>query len=92
MTRVVNLRKDKYDVYIGRPSIFGNPFEIGKDGTREDVIEKYRKYLYDRINNDEEFRKKILELDSKTLGCFCKPERCHGDIIIEFLDIVMERE
>ncbi len=38
---VVNIRTDKYDVFIGRPSKWGNPFIIGKDGTREEVLEKY---------------------------------------------------
>lgn len=86
MTRVVNLRKESYDVYIGRGSPFGNPFKIGRDGSRDTVIVKYRDYFYDRINKDEEFRKLVLELKDKVLGCYCKPHNCHGDIIVEYLD------
>ena len=47
-TQVVNLKKDKYDVYIGRPSFWGNPFSIGKDGNRDEVIEKYENYIRNR--------------------------------------------
>ena len=85
-TKVVHCKKEKYDVYIGRPSIFGNPFSIGKNGIREEVIEKYKKYFYNRINNDNNFRNKIIALSGKTLGCWCKPQACHGDIIVLYLD------
>lgn len=84
-TRIVHCKKEKYDVYIGRPSIFGNPFSIGKDGNREDVIKKYREYFYNRILEDKNFREKIKKLKGKILGCWCKPKDCHGDIIVDFL-------
>ncbi len=86
MTRVVNKNKEPFDHYCGRPSIFGNPFVIGKDGTRDEVIEKYRVYFYDRIRIDANFRSEVLKLKDKTLGCFCKPLACHLDIIAEYLD------
>jgi hypothetical protein len=91
ITKVVNLRKEPYDVYIGRTGkgqdgYFGNPYEIGKDGDREQVIAKYKNYFNTKIIYDEEFRKRILELKGKTLGCFCKPLACHGDIIRSYLD------
>jgi len=81
LTTVVHCKKNFYDIYIGRPSKWGNPFEIGKDGTREEVIKKYYKYLYSSglINEIEELRDKIL-------GCWCYPLSCHGDIIIEELN------
>lgn len=82
-TKVVNKYKEPYDIYIGRGSKWGNPFEIGKDGTREEVIEKYRTYLL----NKPELLKALPELRGKTLGCFCKPKPCHGDILVELLDI-----
>lgn len=85
-TRIVNLRKEKYDVYIGRPSIFGNPYRIEVDGTREEVIEKFRLYFVDRITNDPPFRNAVLKLKGKRLGCYCKPAVCHGDVIAEWLD------
>ena len=40
-TRVVHCKRARYDVYIGRPSKWGNPYVIGPDGTREQVIAKY---------------------------------------------------
>lgn len=89
MTKVVNKRVEEYDVYIGRGSIFGNPYEIGKDGTREQVIERYRGW-FAFLLRDEIFRQEVLKLKGKSLGCFCKqPEKfvpCHGDVIAEWLD------
>ena len=84
MTKVVNVNTDVFDVFIGRPSIWGNPFEIGKDGTRKEVIQKYRVWL----NDNESLKSRILELDGKTLGCFCAPKACHGNVIIEMIEIV----
>ena len=78
-TRVVNLRYDSYDVYIGRGSKWGNSFKIGKDGTRKEVIEKYRKYLL----ANPELNGSLHELRSKVLGCYCKPLACHGDVLVE---------
>jgi hypothetical protein len=49
ITSIHNKYKETFEVYIGRPSIFGNPFTIGKDGSREEVIIKYKTYFYDRI-------------------------------------------
>lgn len=86
MTTVHNKYKEKYDVYIGRPTIFGNPYEIGKDGNREDVVNKYRKYFTERIQTDMSFRRQVLTLRGKRLGCFCKPKECHGDVICEYLN------
>lgn len=86
MTSIHNKYKESYNVYIGRPTIFGNPFEIGKDGSRQDVVDKYRAYFHTRIDEDIEFKKQVLSLRGKRLGCFCKPHACHGDIICEYLN------
>lgn len=80
--RVVHLRKEKYDVCIDRSSKWGNPYSIGEDGTRNEVCEKYRVYLLGRID----LLKALEELRGLTLGCWCKPKRCHGDILVEFLE------
>ena len=92
-TIVVNLTRETYDVYIGRKQghnqkifgYFGNPFILQKHGTREKVIQKYKKYFYDRIEKDPEFKQKIESLKGKRLGCFCKPQKCHGTVILEWL-------
>lgn len=80
-TKVVNVSNDEYDVYIGRPSKWGNPFLIGRDGTRSEVIEKFEKYL----EENEQLKNDINELDGKVLGCHCKPKACHGDVLVKFI-------
>jgi hypothetical protein len=79
-TTVVNVRKSKYDVYIGRPSKWGNPYRRGTDGTKREVIEKYRAYARKFSKAD------LAELKGKRLGCFCHPLACHGDVLAELAD------
>jgi len=76
---VVDCKKDKYDVYIARPSKFGNPYRIGPDGDRKEVIEKYRTWLLQQ----PDLMSEIADLHGKTLGCWCRPYSCHGDVILE---------
>jgi hypothetical protein len=76
---VVHCKQGLYDVYIGRPSKWGNPFEIGRDGTRYEVIEKYREYVKTAFTEEEI----VKELKGKVLGCWCAPENCHGDVLAE---------
>jgi hypothetical protein len=66
-------------VYVGRGSKWGNPFVLGKDGTRVEVIAAYRKHLHatPRLLNA------LGELRGKDLVCFCKPLACHADILLE---------
>lgn len=78
---VVHCKKDKFDVYIGRPGKWGNPFTIGIHGTRTEVIEKYEIYL---LSSD--LIKDIKELKGKVLGCWCSPQPCHGDILIKHIN------
>jgi hypothetical protein len=81
--KVVNCKSGgKYDVYIGRPSKWGNPFVIGKDGSREDVVRKYREWIL----TQDDLLKDLQELKGKTLGCFCAPQACHGDVLVELAD------
>lgn len=82
-TRVVHCKKEPFDVYIGRPSKWGNPFKIGKDGLREDVIAKYRQWI---LANPELIAKLPSELKGRTLGCWCRPNSCHGDVLAELAD------
>jgi hypothetical protein len=76
---VVHCRKSKFDVYIGRPSKWGNPFKLGQDGDRTTVLEKYREWL----KQQDELLDEIQELKGKILSCWCKPDSCHGDILAE---------
>lgn len=84
--RVLNKYKvggvPKGAVYIGRGSPYGNPYVIGKDGTRSEVIQKFRDHLFSLLD-DVEIQEELLQLDGKDLVCFCKPAPCHGDVLIE---------
>lgn len=66
--------------YVGRPSPYGNPFVIGKDGTRDEVIEKYRAWLLAQPALVERVKH---ELKNKALVCWCSPKRCHAEVLAE---------
>lgn len=76
--RVVNVRKESCEVFIGRPSKWGNPFHIGQDGTRQEVIQKYRAWIL-----KSGLLQEVHQLRGKTLGCYCAPLPCHGDVLLE---------
>ena len=80
------LAQNERNVYIGRGSLFGNPYSHEGYGefqvaTREEAIAKYREYLLSR----PELMDRLKELKGKRLGCWCKPDSCHGDVIMELL-------
>lgn len=77
--KVVHCKREPYDVYIGRPSKWGNPYLVGPDGGRLEVIEKFR----ERILCTPELMRQLPELKGKTLGCWCSPAPCHGEVLIE---------
>lgn len=81
-TRVVHCKKEPYDVYIGRPSKWGNPYIVGRDGTREEVIFRYKLFLMERPG----LLRDVSDLRGKTLGCYCSPFPCHGDVLAEMAD------
>jgi hypothetical protein len=89
-TQIVNLNKEPYDVYIGRGSKWGCPYTIIKDrptlakeivASKEETLSKYKEYVL----NTPELMESLDELDGKVLGCFCKPEPCHGDVLLELI-------
>ena len=88
MTKIVNLKYDKCDIYIGRPSKWGNPFTIGKDGSRDEVITKYSECVLTQPH----LMSSINELQDKVLGCSCKPLACHGDVLVWLADWNEEEE
>ena len=88
-TRVVNLHREPFDVYIGRAGkgqdgYFGNPFSILRHG--KDALPLYEQHFAVRIATDAAFRARVEGLRGKTLGCFCKPKPCHGDIIAAWVN------
>lgn len=80
--RNITIYSGSYE-YIGRGSKWGNPFIMGKDGDRTDVIRKYYFYLRDNV----ELRSQLEELRGKQLGCYCAPKACHGEVLCYFLYI-----
>ncbi|PCJ96632.1 MAG: hypothetical protein COA52_01100 [Hyphomicrobiales bacterium] len=86
MSRIHNKYKETAPddaIYIGRGSLYGNPFVIGKDGNRDEVCDKFEKEILPHID--------IEPLKGKHLICFCAPQRCHGDSILSKLK-EMEKE
>lgn len=90
VTKLVNLKHDPYDIYIGRGSKWGCPFTIIKDrptlakevvGSKEEALAKYKEHIL----ASPELMAALDELEGKVLGCFCKPEPCHGDVLLELL-------
>ncbi len=84
MPKVLNKRTDMIPpdaVYVGRPSKYGNPYRIGQDGSRDEVIAKYRL----RVLNILQFQDShwLEDLRGKDLVCWCAPERCHADVLLE---------
>lgn len=93
--RVLN-RRTTYDrspncVYVGRPSKWGNPFEIGRDGTRDEVVDKYEGWLrFSRQASD--LRCSLHELRGKDLVCWCAPERCHAEVLLKLVNELPSEE
>jgi hypothetical protein len=79
-------------VYIGRAmhrggwrlpgSAWANPYRIGRDGDRDEVIARYREY----VSEHPELRAALPELRGKVLGCWCVPLPCHGQVLAELAD------
>ena len=92
--------EDPNNIYIGRAGVvfidkkrfpptasrFANPFKIGADGTRDEVLEKYRAYITQRLNQSQELRDELIGMKDKNLGCWCHPEPCHGNVLMELID------
>jgi len=84
---VVHCKKEPFDIYIGRPSKWGNRF-THKEGTaaqiivasREIAVNRYREWL---MKQPELIETAKAELKGKILGCWCSPLDCHGDILAE---------
>lgn len=84
MCKVLNARQvgkhaSATRVYIGRPSKWGNPFVIGRDGSRAEVIAKYRTWIVAQ----PALMNTLDELRGRDLVCWCAPLACHGDVLIE---------
>ena len=90
LASVVHCKNERYDVYIGRPSKWGNPFTHLSDrktkaefivGSREEAIQCYEEYLF-----SSGLIREIEELRGQVLGCWCRPKSCHGDVLVRLLN------
>ena len=80
-------RMNPTGAYLPRSDWY-NPFRIHKDGkprdgTREEVIAMYERYLLDER---PDLRARLPELEGKTLACWCRPQACHGDVLVKLLE------
>ena len=74
---VVHCKRSPYDLYIGRPSKWGNPFQVGRDGTRAQLIARYERW----IATQPELLAALGEREGKTLGCWCAAKPYHGELL-----------
>lgn len=81
--KVVHCKKESYDVYIGRPGPWGNPFEMQSEEDREKVISQYKDWLWGQIKEGKIKKEDLASLNGKTLGCWCAPRACHGDVLLD---------
>jgi hypothetical protein len=86
---VVHCKRDPYDVYIGRPSRWGNPYSHLADSratavvdSRDKAIAAYRIHLWAQVRDGEVTLEDLAELHGKTLGCWCAPKACHGEVLV----------
>lgn len=93
--------QDPENVYIGRSgivfidnerypkdtSVFCNPFKINKNTTRDQVISTYREYIIDKIDHNLEIKEQLMKMKNKNLGCWCYPEACHGNVLLELIEM-----
>lgn len=97
---VGNKRNGARGHYIGRPSPLGNPFIVGQDGTREEVIQKFRRDLWERMKRGDVDVTQELDVlvhrhltgEDLTLVCWCAPAPCHGDVIKAAIEYLARRE
>lgn len=87
---VVNVRSEEADVMIDRSSRWGNPYRIGRDGDRAEVIRKYKQHLWEQMKAGEVTEQDLLALKDYRLGCWCKPAACHGDVLIAAIEWVVD--
>jgi Domain of unknown function (DUF4326) len=84
---VVNIRTVRgvqlgCDVYIGRPSKWGNPFTITNVRDRDMAVDQYAEW----IKTQPGLLACLPELKDKRLGCYCAPQRCHGDVLVALVN------
>jgi hypothetical protein len=91
--RVVHCQKDDYDVYIGRPSKWGNPFSHIQDkktraeflvNSRKEAVDAYEQWILH--GGGQHLLQDLKDLQGKILGCWCVPKSCHGEILVKLVN------
>lgn len=95
---IVHVRRAEFDYYVGRnPRHHGvplaktldprwaNPYEIGKDGSREEVVKKYEVYIRALLANNDALLNELNKMKGKRLACWCAPLLCHISVIIKLI-------
>jgi len=94
--------EDENNIYIGRAgvvfidkerfpkksSLFYNPYKIGRDGNRDEVINKFKNYILARLEKEPNLKIELEKIKDKNLGCWCYPEKCHGDVLLEIIKTI----
>jgi hypothetical protein len=93
------------DVYVGRGGggdshilntpprgrgWLGNPYRVGEHGDRVECVGRFKKVFVAKLQSDVEFREAVDSLDPRSLGCWCAPEMCHGQVIASYIDGSLE--
>jgi len=100
MIRLVNIKhykrtRDEKLIRIDRKSTVGNPFYIRNESDRDKVCDDYEKYFNQQIIINPKFKNfleyivKESESQNIALGCWCSPKRCHGQTILNYINIGM---
>lgn len=79
---VIFINGIKYPLY---DSLWANPFTITKEQSREEVLKLYKIYIEEKIEKNNLYFE-LNKLKGKKLGCWCKPENCHGDILVDLVN------
>lgn len=77
---VVHCKREAFDIYVGRPSVWGNPFHVTDESQRKQIIQRYRAWFLAQPALVERAKR---ELRGRRLGCWCAPKACHGDVLAE---------
>lgn len=86
MSRIINLKHEPGAVADGAARIdrrtpWGNPFVIGRDGGRREVVARYRADLWRRIRAGDVALDALAALHGRDLACHCAPLPCHGEVL-----------
>jgi hypothetical protein len=74
-------------VYVGRPSIWANPFTTARGSvleelvvdTPEEAVLRYAEWMAEP--EQKPLRDRLAAIAGRDLACWCAPEACHGQVL-----------